>query len=72
MYTDKLFVLVLCYQENYSSSTSGPSPSFQLSVLSQNTISVEVINVTLFSAQCMTLNIVETVVQVLVSVKETS
>lgn len=72
MGTGRLFVLILCYQENYSSFTFLPSPSSQLSVLSQNTINVEVITVELFSTQYMTLDMVKAVVQNLVSVEETS
>lgn len=72
MGTGRLFVLILCYQENYSSFKFLRSPSSQLSVLSQNTINVEVITVELFSTQYMTLDMVKAVVQNLVSVEKTS
>lgn len=72
MGTGRLFVLILCYQENYSSFMFLRSPSSQLSVLSQNTINVEVITVELFSTQYMTLDMVKAVVQNFVSVEKTS
>lgn len=72
MCTGKLFVLILCYQEDYCIFLSVPSPLAQLSLLSQNTINVEVINMKLFNAQYNTLDMVEAIMQNSVSVKEIS
>jgi len=61
MYTDKLFVLILRYQENYCSFIYVPSPLFQLPVFSQSS-RFDICNdffVELFSAQYKTLDVVE-------------